>query len=194
MTWAYSPSTATPLSVPQGIIGLMTRFGMESIWLIPKGTHSFPINNDLAGKQAKSGSFRVVNSMDEAFKDADIVYPRAVPTRSWAAPSSCAPTITLDSNLGSKARQQREVQELGVHRREDEVDQGWQGFYMHCLPGRYHRRLLQRRRSRCPVFERYRIEIESRLQALRHRGHDLTSRFKDVAFLEASEEGRPRVM
>ncbi|HTY09235.1 MAG TPA: knotted carbamoyltransferase YgeW, partial [Candidatus Edwardsbacteria bacterium] len=29
MTWAYSPSYGKPLSVPQGIIGLMTRFGMQ---------------------------------------------------------------------------------------------------------------------------------------------------------------------
>ncbi|MBM3854383.1 MAG: knotted carbamoyltransferase YgeW, partial [Verrucomicrobia bacterium] len=29
MTWAYSPSYGKPLSVPQGIIGLMTRFGLH---------------------------------------------------------------------------------------------------------------------------------------------------------------------
>nr|HPK07859.1 hypothetical protein [Aminivibrio sp.] len=29
MTWAYSPSYGKPLSVPQGILGLMTRFGMN---------------------------------------------------------------------------------------------------------------------------------------------------------------------
>ena len=29
MTWAYSPSYGKPLSVPQGVIGLMTRFGMD---------------------------------------------------------------------------------------------------------------------------------------------------------------------
>ena len=30
MTWAYSPSYGKPLSVPQGVIGLMTRFGTVS--------------------------------------------------------------------------------------------------------------------------------------------------------------------
>ncbi|HWQ59426.1 MAG TPA: knotted carbamoyltransferase YgeW, partial [Clostridia bacterium] len=29
MTWAYSPSYGKPLSVPQGVIGLMARLGME---------------------------------------------------------------------------------------------------------------------------------------------------------------------
>ena len=31
MSWAYSPSYGKPLSVPQGIIGLMTRFGMDVV-------------------------------------------------------------------------------------------------------------------------------------------------------------------
>ena len=31
MTWAYSPSYGKPLSVPQGIIGLFTRFGMDVV-------------------------------------------------------------------------------------------------------------------------------------------------------------------
>ena len=38
MTWAYSPSYGKPLSVPQGIIGLMTRFGMDVAWPIPRAT------------------------------------------------------------------------------------------------------------------------------------------------------------
>lgn len=31
MTWAYSPSYGKPLSVPQGVVGLMTRFGMDVV-------------------------------------------------------------------------------------------------------------------------------------------------------------------
>ena len=37
MTWAYSPSYGKPLSVPQGIVGLMTRFGMEVTLAHPEG-------------------------------------------------------------------------------------------------------------------------------------------------------------
>ncbi len=37
MTWAYSPLYGKPLSVPQGVIGLMTRFGMEVVLAHPKG-------------------------------------------------------------------------------------------------------------------------------------------------------------
>jgi knotted carbamoyltransferase YgeW len=37
MSWAYSPSYGKPLSVPQGVIGLMTRMGMEVTLAYPEG-------------------------------------------------------------------------------------------------------------------------------------------------------------
>ena len=37
MTWAYSPSYGKPLSVPQGIVGLMTRLGMDVTLAHPEG-------------------------------------------------------------------------------------------------------------------------------------------------------------
>ncbi len=42
MTWAYSPSYGKPLSVPQGIIGLMTRFGMNVSLAYPEGYGLIP--------------------------------------------------------------------------------------------------------------------------------------------------------
>jgi knotted carbamoyltransferase YgeW len=42
MTWAYSPSYGKPLSVPQGIIGLMTRFGMDCGARISRGVQPHP--------------------------------------------------------------------------------------------------------------------------------------------------------
>jgi len=81
MSWAYSPSYGKPLSVPQGVIGLMTRFGMDVTLAYPEGYHLIPDVEKLAGEQAakSGGSFTVVNSMHDAFKNADIVYPK-----SWA--------------------------------------------------------------------------------------------------------------
>lgn len=81
MTWAYSPSYGKPLSVPQGIIGLMTRFGMNVSLAYPKGYDLIPDVVKVAKKNAGQGggSFRIVESMEEAFKDADVVYPK-----SWA--------------------------------------------------------------------------------------------------------------
>ncbi|MHC1692197.1 MAG: knotted carbamoyltransferase YgeW [Sphaerochaetaceae bacterium] len=81
MTWAYSPSYGKPLSVPQGIIGLFTRFGMDVVLAHPEGYNVMPEIEEIAKKNAEKsgGSYTRVNSMAEAFKDADIVYPK-----SWA--------------------------------------------------------------------------------------------------------------
>lgn len=81
MTWAYSPSYGKPLSVPQGIVGLMTRMGMEVSLAYPEGYDLMPEVERIAlDNAAKSGGkFVKTNSMKEAFEDADIVYPK-----SWA--------------------------------------------------------------------------------------------------------------
>jgi len=81
MTWAYSPSYGKPLSVPQGVIGLLTRFGMNVDLAYPEGYNLIPEIEQLATKQAKENgsTFNITNNMDEAFNDADIVYPK-----SWA--------------------------------------------------------------------------------------------------------------
>ncbi|MBQ6537147.1 MAG: knotted carbamoyltransferase YgeW, partial [Firmicutes bacterium] len=81
MTWAYSPSYGKPLSVPQGVIGLFTRFGMDVVLAHPEGYEVMPEVEEVAkANAAKSGgSFSKCHSMAEAFRDADIVYPK-----SWA--------------------------------------------------------------------------------------------------------------
>src|SRR5512137_706766 len=78
MTWAYSPSYGKPLSVPQGVITLMTRFGMEVVLAHPQGYDLQPETLQIAGRHAAAsgGSFRQVGSMAEAFAGADIVYPK----------------------------------------------------------------------------------------------------------------------
>ena len=68
MTWAYSPSYGKPLSVPQGIIGLMTRFGMNIELAHPEGYDLIPEVMDIAtaNAAASGGSFKKVDSMDAA--------------------------------------------------------------------------------------------------------------------------------
>ena len=51
MTWAYSPSYGKPLSVPQGIIGLMTGYGMKVELAYPEGYDLIPEVIDIAKKQ-----------------------------------------------------------------------------------------------------------------------------------------------
>ena len=81
MSWAYSPSYGKPLSVPQGIIGLLTRFGMDVVLAHPEGYEVMSDVVEVAKKNAaeSGGKFTVTNDMKEAFKDADVVYPK-----SWA--------------------------------------------------------------------------------------------------------------
>src|SRR5699024_7178809 len=81
MTWAFSPSYGKPLSVLQGVVRLFTRFGMDVVLAHPEGYEIMPEIEEIAKKNAeKSGcTFTKTNSMAEAFKDADIVYPK-----SWA--------------------------------------------------------------------------------------------------------------
>ena len=81
MTWAYSPSYGKPLSVPQGIIGLFSRFGMDVVLAHPEGYEIMPEVEKIAEENAKKsgGSFKKTNCMKEAFENADIVYPK-----SWA--------------------------------------------------------------------------------------------------------------
>jgi knotted carbamoyltransferase YgeW len=81
MTWAYSPSYGKPLSVPQGVCGLMTRFGMEVALAHPEGYEIMPEVEELAIINAaeSGGKFSKSNSMADAFEGADIVYPK-----SWA--------------------------------------------------------------------------------------------------------------
>ena len=75
VTWTYSPGLGKPLSVPQGIIGLVTRFGLNVTLAHPAGYNLQPNVIDMAKKNAaeSGGKFEMVQSMDETFADADIV-------------------------------------------------------------------------------------------------------------------------
>ncbi len=82
MSWAYSPSYGKPLSVAQGMIGLMSRFGMNITLAHPEGYDLLPDVLDTCKKQSAEtgGTFEVVHNMADAMKDADVVCPK-----SWAS-------------------------------------------------------------------------------------------------------------
>ena len=63
MSWAYSPSYGKPLSVPQGIIGLLTRFGMDVTLAYPEG---YEVMSDVVevaknNAAASGGKFSITN-------------------------------------------------------------------------------------------------------------------------------------
>ena len=96
MTWAYSPSYGKPLSVPQGVIGLMTRLGMDVVLAHPEGYEVMPEVEEVAKKnaQASGGSFRVTHDMADAFKDADVVYPKP-----WKNGRNSMQTVTRPASM-----------------------------------------------------------------------------------------------
>ncbi len=140
MTWAYSPSYGKPLSVPQGVICLMTRFGMNVELAHPEGYDLLPETIKVAEKNARKsgGTFKVSNSMEGAFKDADIVYPK-----SWA-PFKVMERRTQLLEKGDQAglkTLEKECLENNAKFKSWECDEakmkltkGGKAVYMHCLP------------------------------------------------------------
>jgi N-acetylornithine carbamoyltransferase len=79
VSWAYAPSYAKPMSVPQGLITLMTRYGMQVTLAHPPEFKLMPDQIELAKKNAaeNGGKFEIVDSMEAAFENADVVYPKS---------------------------------------------------------------------------------------------------------------------
>ncbi len=162
MTWAYSPSYGKPLSVPQGIITLMTRFGMDVVLAHPEGYDLMPECLEASERHAREsgGSFTKVHSMAEAFKDADIVYPK-----SWAPLSLMQRrTDLLKAGQGNKIG---EVEKEGLAenaRFKDwecseelmKLTRGGKALYMHCLPADITGVSCKEGEVAASVFDRYR--------------------------------------
>jgi ornithine carbamoyltransferase len=79
VSWAYAPSYAKPMSVPQGLATLLPRFGMEVVVAHPPGWDLMPevVEKAKAAAAEGGGSLTFVDDMDEAFADADVVYPKS---------------------------------------------------------------------------------------------------------------------
>ena len=187
MTWAYSPSYGKPLSVPQGIIGLLTRFGMDVELAYPEGYGLIPDVMETASKQAKEtgGSFKVVNSMDEAFKNADIVYPK-----SWAPYAVMGQRTELLQNNdheGLKALEQKALANNAKHMdweadaEKMKLTKNGEALYMHCLPADISGISCEKGEVSADVFEKYRIETykEAAYKPYVIAAMMLSNRFKD---------------
>jgi knotted carbamoyltransferase YgeW len=140
MTWAYSPSYGKPLSVPQGIIGLMTRFGMQVSLAFPEGYGLIPEVVELAKQNSRKsgGRFEVVSSMDKAFEGADVVYPK-----SWApyeVMQRRTPLLHKGDKEGLKQLEKECLANNAKHKdwecdeKKMKLTKGGEALYMHCLP------------------------------------------------------------
>ncbi|MCG8607404.1 ornithine carbamoyltransferase, partial [bacterium] len=79
VSWAYAPSYAKPMSVPQGLIMLMPRFGLDVVLAHPHEYKLMPETLRFAEENAKKAgtNFDIVDSMEAAFENADIAYPKS---------------------------------------------------------------------------------------------------------------------
>ena len=162
MTWTYSPSYGKPLSVPQGIIGLMTRMGMEVVLAHPEGYEVMPEVVEVAKKNAEKsgGTFRVSNYMADAFKDADVVYPK-----SWAPFAAMEKRTNLygeGDSEGIKALEKELLSQNASHKdwccTEElmKTTKDGKALYMHCLPADINDVSCKDGEVVASVFDRYR--------------------------------------
>jgi knotted carbamoyltransferase YgeW len=201
MTWAYSPSYGKPLSVPQGIITLMTRFGMDVVLAHPEGYDLLPETLEAAAAHAKAsgGRFGQVHSMADAFAGADVVYPK-----SWAPFSVMQErTALLRSGKGNQV-EALEKEALARNARHTDWEctetlmkatRGGKALYMHCLPADISGVNCKQGEVAATVFDRYSNAT------YRQAGHKpfviaammLLTRFADPAHvLGAIAEARPQ--
>ena len=140
VAWAYSPSYAKPLSVPQGIAMLMTREGAEVQLAHPEGYRLMDDTLAIAERHAKAsgGSFKLVGSMDEAFQGADAVYPK-----SWGPYDLMLERV--DANARRDKDGMKDIERRALERnakfknwicdeRRMGLTRGGDALYMHCLP------------------------------------------------------------
>lgn len=123
VSWAYAPSYAKPMSVPQGLVWLMTRFGMNVVLAHPpEYTLMETILQDARrNAEASGGGFEIVHDMDAAFEGAHIVYPK-----SWGIEDLFSQP---EEALAISARYQDWICDMRRMRLAQE-----NAIYMHCLP------------------------------------------------------------
>ena len=139
VSWASSPSYAKPLSVPQGLITLLTRFGANVTLAHPPGYELTEEAMTAADDNAKSGgSFRLVDDMDEAFAGADVVYPK-----SWGAYDLMVERVgayTAADTEALAAIERRALERNAEHtdwicdERRMGLTADGDALYLHCLP------------------------------------------------------------
>lgn len=165
MTWAYSPSYGKPLSVPQGVIGLLTRFGMDVVLAHPEGYEVMGEVEEIAMKNAKEsgGSFTKTNSMAEAFKDADVVYPK-----SWAPFSAMEKRTDLYAKGDSEGIKSLEKELLAQNANYKDWEcteelmkttKDGKAIYLHCLPADITGVSCEEGEVEATVFDRYRTSL-----------------------------------
>jgi ornithine carbamoyltransferase len=123
VSWAYASSYLKPISVPQSLILQMPRFGLDVTLSHPPEFKLMPEIMKQAQEQADKfdTKFEVVDSMEEGFKDADIVY-----AKSWG------PLLTTNNPEEGKKIQDKYKSWLTDNKKMELAKKN--AIYMHPLP------------------------------------------------------------
>jgi len=163
ISWAYSPSYGKPLSVPQGLIALMSRLGMEVNLAYPKGYELLPEIEELARENTikSGGEFMICDNMEQAFEGADIVYPK-----SWAPLNIMLTRTELMQNkdFGGLDELEKkclimnaEHQDWECNQKNMELTREGKALYMHCLPADITGVSCEHGEVSAEVFDKYMI-------------------------------------
>jgi len=79
VSWTYAPNYMRPVSVPQSLILMMPRFGIDVTLAYPPEFKLMPHIIEQAQKNAEAAGvkFNITHEMDQAFHDADLVIPKS---------------------------------------------------------------------------------------------------------------------
>jgi len=123
VSWACAASYQKPLSVPQSLILLLTRFGMNVRLVHPPEYRLMPEILEQAQENARrhGGTLETLDDMDAGFEDADIVYPKS--WGSWLATDNVDESAAIGRKYDDWICDERRL----ALAQEDAI-------YMHCLP------------------------------------------------------------
>lgn len=124
ISWTSAGNYMRPLSMAHSLVTTMTRFGMDVTLAHPEGFELMPEVMDAAKENSrKSGAkFEVVHDMDEACKDADIIYAKGWGPIMTVGDDEVAGVKMIEENPGWIVNQER--MDLANE----------QAIYMHCMP------------------------------------------------------------
>lgn len=123
VSYAYASSYQKPISVPQSLILLMTRFGMNVRLTHPPEFKLMPDIVQQAQDNARKhkGSFEILDDFDAGFKGADVIY-----AKSWGAMLTTT-DHEESAKIGKKYTSWITDEQRMALAKEDAI-------YMHCLP------------------------------------------------------------
>jgi N-acetylornithine carbamoyltransferase len=123
VSWAFAPSYAKPMSVPQGLALLLPRFGADVVIARPPEYRLMePVMADARRLAAEGGgSITEIDDMDAGFEGAQVVYPK-----SWGAEN------LFGNESEALALNDRYRDWICDARRMDIASDD--AIYMHCLP------------------------------------------------------------